>query len=349
MAIGLGVLAAVALLVPFVAISYRRRGTVTLGRALVWAAALVYSWSIWTYTLLPLPDPDDLVCQGRNLQPGQFLRDLVGVWSEHAGSWRALVLDPVVLQLVLNVALFVPLGFFVRWLGGRGALLAGMAGLAVSGLIELTQLTGVWGLYDCAYRVFDVDDLLMNTAGAVIGSLLGLVVPRRLRGLDRSPDADRPRPVTKRRRLLAMLLDLLGTLLTTIVVSVAVNAWLLYMADDREEIGQAPAAYIGPVVTALIWLVVVLATGRSVGDLAVRLDWRGSPQPAALSRVLRYLTGIGGYTVLGLVPGWGEGAAGVLGLAILVTALATDNGRGLPGLATGHRLVDDRDQPEGTR
>lgn len=344
-AIGLGVLAGIVLLVPFVAISYRRRGTLTLGRALVWAAALVYSWAIWTYTLLPLPDPDQLVCAGSNLVPGQLVIDVLDAYRDGGGSLRALLTSPVALQLVLNVVLFIPLGFFIRFLGARGVVVAALVGLAVSGFVELTQLTGVWGLYPCAYRVFDVDDLLMNTGGAVLGSWLGLVIPRRLRGSRRAPDADLPRPVTKRRRLLAMVLDLLGTTVLTIVVSVAVNGWLLYVADDRDAIGEPPATLIGPATAAVVWLAVVLATGRTVGDIAVRLDWQGGPQPAALERPLRFLAGIGGYTALGLVPGWGATAATVLALVVLVAALATERGRGLPGLVTGNALVDDRDQP----
>ena len=54
-AIGLGVLVGTALFVPIVAVSYRRRGRLTLGRSLLWAAALVSFLAIWTYTLLPLP------------------------------------------------------------------------------------------------------------------------------------------------------------------------------------------------------------------------------------------------------------------------------------------------------
>ncbi len=69
------------------------------------------------------------------------------------------------LQVALNVLLFLPLGFFLRVLGGRGILIAGLAGLVVSGIIETTQLTGVWGIFPCAYRVFDVDDLIANTSG----------------------------------------------------------------------------------------------------------------------------------------------------------------------------------------
>lgn len=45
-AIGLGVVASILLAVPFVAISYRRRGGLTAGRVLAWSAALVYFWAL---------------------------------------------------------------------------------------------------------------------------------------------------------------------------------------------------------------------------------------------------------------------------------------------------------------
>lgn len=51
-------------------------------RALLWAAALIYSWAIWTYTLLPLPDPDNLVCRGTNVVPGQFVFDVLEAYRE---------------------------------------------------------------------------------------------------------------------------------------------------------------------------------------------------------------------------------------------------------------------------
>ena len=71
----------------------------------------------------------------------------------------ALLRDLAFLQIALNVLLFVPLGYFVRVVLHRGVLVATALGLGVSLLIEVTQRTGVWNLYDCAYRLFDVDDL----------------------------------------------------------------------------------------------------------------------------------------------------------------------------------------------
>lgn len=36
------------------------------------------------------------------------------------------------------------------------------------------QGTGVFGFFKCLYRLFDVDDLMLNTSGAVLGFLVTL-------------------------------------------------------------------------------------------------------------------------------------------------------------------------------
>jgi len=84
-----------------------------------------------------------------------------------------------------------------------------LIGFIVSALIECTQLTGDWFLYPCAYRIFDVDDLLANSLGALIGAIIGpllRLVPGQPAELIR---AGTPRPVTAGRRLLGMVCDLL--------------------------------------------------------------------------------------------------------------------------------------------
>ena len=37
---------------------------------------------------------------------------------------------------------------------------------------EVTQLTGLYGIYPKAYRLFDVDDLIINTLGGALGYLI---------------------------------------------------------------------------------------------------------------------------------------------------------------------------------
>lgn len=57
-------------------------------------------------------------------------------------------------------------------LNGYGARSAVFFGFGLSLACELTQLTGLWGIYPCAYRAFNVDDLLLNTLGCVTGAAL---------------------------------------------------------------------------------------------------------------------------------------------------------------------------------
>jgi len=76
------------------------------------------------------------------------------------------------LNLLANVALFVPLGVVVALVIGDDHLgrsllwRAAAAGLVVSVLVEVIQLAFPMG------RVADVDDVLVNTTGAVVGTVL---------------------------------------------------------------------------------------------------------------------------------------------------------------------------------
>lgn len=338
LAIAIGALVGIVHFVPFVAISYRRHGGLTFGRFALWAAFLVYFLAIWTYTLLPLPDPDAVRCVGVNLNLLEFVTDIRGAITRPGNT----LTDPAVLQLVLNVILFVPLGFFLRVLGGRGILVALVVGLGLSAFIETTQLTGVWGLYPCAYRVFDVDDMLTNTTGALLGSILSLVLPKRMRGSEPSPDADDPRPVTKGRRFVGALCDLIGVVLLQGAVGVGVQAVSMYLLGNPATESAPVGGVLAFVVPALLWFVVVLATGRTIGDLAVQLRYRGGPVPAVFARILRFIGGIGGWMLLGAIPEWGGILGGVFALVWLILLLTTPHGRGLSGVISGQQLSDAR-------
>lgn len=336
-AIIIGVAIGIVLFVPFVAIAYRRHGGLTLGRFILWAAALVYFLAIWTYTLLPLPDPDAISCAGTNLNLMAFVDDIRGAIARPGNTLR----DPAFLQLALNVVLFVPLGFFLRVLGGRGILVALFVGLGISVFIETTQLTGVWGVYPCAYRVFDVDDMLTNTTGAVLGSVLSLVVPKHLRGSKAAADAGEPRPVTRGRRFVDALCDFIAVMLVEYSIGLGVQIWLLSVQGWEIADASPVSSFVSIAATAGIWLIVVLVTGRTIGDLAVQLEYRGGPLPVWLARILRYLGGIGGFVLLGLVPGGGL-LQPFFALAWFTFLFLTRGSRGLPGLLSAQDLTDAR-------
>lgn len=91
-------------------------------------------------------------------------------WELTAGMGLNRFATTVYAQLFFNIAMFIPLGFFtagcLRW----GLRATALSGFALSSFIELSQLTGNWGLAGFTYRTFDVDDIVNNTAGAVLGA-----------------------------------------------------------------------------------------------------------------------------------------------------------------------------------
>ncbi|MDD7945506.1 VanZ family protein [Microbacterium sp. NE2HP2] len=338
-AIGIGALVGLVLFVPFVAVQYRRAGRLTAGQLVLWGAALVYFFAIWTYTLLPLPDPSSMRCAGSNLNLFELVDDIRGAAQRAGGSPRAFLSDSAFLQLALNVLLFLPLGFFVRVLARRGILVAFTSGLGISLIVEFTQLTGVWGVYPCAYRVFDVDDLLTNTVGAVIGSILALLVPRR--PVSEEPDA--PRPVTRGRRILAMVCDLLAYSLVGIFVSVGIQAALVFTGNRDVAVETDLAGQAGSIAALAVVGGCVLVSGRTIGDLTVRLRYAGGPALAVATRLTRFLGGIGGYALLDQLPGpWGF-LAFVFLVACAILTFTTQGGRGLPGLLGAQVLRDSRE------
>lgn len=139
-----------------------------LGRTSI---VLLYATGVVAYTLLPLPDRDTFVCPAGwgNTYPRFFLGwSLQFALREHSSLLEALF-STYILQMLLNILLFIPFGIFAYlfWKAHFRTVL--LAAFGVSLVIELTQLTGLWGYYGCAIRTFDVEDLFNNTLGAVLG------------------------------------------------------------------------------------------------------------------------------------------------------------------------------------
>lgn len=266
------------------AVQYRRWGSWNLARLAGSLAISLYGAALISYTLLPLPDPQTLQCRAGSRQPQltplRFVSDISAEYAVH-DSLRGLLTSFTFLQVAFNVLLFVPWGVILRRHLRRGFVFTVATGFLVSLLIETTQGTGMWGLYPCAYRLADVDDLLTNTAGALFGALVAPLV------LWWMPDAQtlsakrlQPRPVTTARRWTGQLIDLalylfVATLLHALV---AVGAALL-----GSSLVSTPVWQLHTVAEAVTWLLVFVVPawshlGASFGQAVVWLTpmWRNA-------------------------------------------------------------------------
>jgi glycopeptide antibiotics resistance protein len=337
-AIALGSVLAVVLLMPVAAVQYRLDGRLGPKDLAILVTAAVYALALWTYTLLPMPAEDTYRCQGTQLRLFGSLGD-IRIPDDGPAS---LLRDPAFLQIALNVLLFVPLGYFLRVVLRRGVVVATALGLGASLLIELTQRTGVWNLYDCAYRLFDVDDLVVNTLGATVGSLVSLLLVRR-----RRPDVVMPTHVSFGRRLVGFVCDLLFIAMLGAAAGLGYRAWQLYVLDrplgsldvDTQSLLQWAVPFAAE---ALL----VLVAGRTVGELVVSVRAVARrPVWTLPARVLKLATGVGPVLLLApLDPRVGLPLLAAYAVLTVGFAWRTTEHRGLSHVVSGMDLeITDRE------
>lgn len=122
----------------------------------------------------PFPDPGDLDCTDGGVAVQTeifgFLEAPARLWSSGASPGRWLT-DLTVTSTIMNLVFFAVVGFALgRQVAGLGP--AFLFGLGLSIGIETLQFTGLLGMYPCRYRTVDVDDLILNVTGVVLGAAI---------------------------------------------------------------------------------------------------------------------------------------------------------------------------------
>lgn len=219
LAFGLWPFASFAFTLPILACLYHRDGRLRFTSVVAVYLSVLYVLGIACFTLYPLPEGDSGLGITYGVEPQ--LDPLAFVGDLAREGVRA------VPQILFNIVFFVPLGFIAGRLLRLGLAASSLLGFGASLLVELAQLTGLFGVYDYAYRTFDVNDLMYNTLGAALGwacaAQLGRVLPPHALADEEDVTAS-PGFV---RRFVALWLDMLATGLATVVICT-----LVWLADD---------------------------------------------------------------------------------------------------------------------
>ena len=225
-------LVAAAFTLPFAVRQYRRYGGIPVIRVVIVYSFILYCLCAFALTVLPLPSREAVAAMPPKPITwvpfaGLFTKmKEIGLSLAHpatlrnAALWRELLGSFELFQVLANVAMLMPLGFYCRsyfCLSWRKTLLAGFL---TSLFFELTQLSGLFFFYPHAYRYAETGDLISNALGALIGhGLAALAAP--LLPSRASIDAlsyRKGRQVTRIRRLVSAVLDLLsGAALTALL------------------------------------------------------------------------------------------------------------------------------------
>ena len=168
------------LTLPYMMVQYRKLEAVPFWKSFVFYALVFYLICAYFMVILPLPEAltaaeAGVSSKAPSLTPFLFVPGFIhaaqtaslSLLDPH--SWIAFLKQNTVYCTLFNVLLTMPLGAFARYMFRMKWWQALVLGFCTSLFFELSQLTGLWGIYDYAYRLFDVDDLIVNTAGCMLG------------------------------------------------------------------------------------------------------------------------------------------------------------------------------------
>lgn len=211
---------------PYMLYQYRKFGAIPALRTIIVYSCILYLMSAYFLVILPLPPIDEVAhytTPTMQLVPFQFIVEWINethiVWDD-IHTYIEIINNPVIYQVLYNILMTLPFGIYLRYYFKRNLLETIAFTFLLSLFFELTQLTGLYGIYPRAYRLFDIDDLIINTLGGLLGyaitPLFSWILPTKEK-LDQI-SYEKGRHVTFTRRMIAFGIDIIiVTILTSLI------------------------------------------------------------------------------------------------------------------------------------
>ena len=218
---------------PYMIYNYHKYGSVLSMRIVIVYSFILYMICAYFLVILPLPSREavaQMTGARAQLIPFHFISDVIT--EAHKAAKGALsvmhfINNKAVFQVVFNILMTMPFGMYLRYYFKCSLKKTVCYSFLLSLFFELTQLTGLYFYYPRSYRLFDMDDLMANTFGGLLGYLTVKpflkVFPTREQ-IDRT-SFRRGREVSFVRRLTAGFLDVMCLILWEVAGNYAA-AWL---------------------------------------------------------------------------------------------------------------------------
>ncbi|MDR0899647.1 MAG: VanZ family protein [Lactobacillaceae bacterium] len=206
----------IVLTVPLIIWQYRKYGSLSIWRALMVISFTFYMVTVYFLIMLPLPNMqyiqhlEQIHAPTMNWNPIAIFNDFFRTNPIfHGGNLVAMIKDSSFTQPIFNILMTLPFGIYLRYYFKVSIKKIFVFGFFLSLFFELTQLSGLYGIYPRPYRLFDVDDLLTNTLGAGIGGLIAPYLSRIIPNLDKVDEraAEHSSQVSIVRRTVAFVFD----------------------------------------------------------------------------------------------------------------------------------------------
>lgn len=165
--------------IPYILIEYHKYGSIYYLRVIIIYSFILYLLTAYFLVIMPLPTIETvskLTTPTTQLIPFKFIQDFINETSfciTNIHTYIKSLLEPCCYVVIYNILLCLPFGIYLHYYFKKNLRKTVIYSFLLSLFFELTQLTGLYFIYPRSYRLFDVDDLILNTLGGLIGYYIG--------------------------------------------------------------------------------------------------------------------------------------------------------------------------------
>lgn len=205
--------------IPYLIYNYKKYGSIMSLRLWIIYSFILYMLITYCLIILPLPSAEKAqALRGHHLQlnPLDFIFDIIKntkIDLNHPKSFLTIFNNWGFLTTIFNIFMTLPFGFYLRYYFQNNLKQVLIKTFLLSLFFELTQLSGLYFIYQGNYRLFDVDDLITNTLGGLLGFLLAGALIKFLptRAEIDQKSYDRSQKISLLRRFIAMFFDIVAS------------------------------------------------------------------------------------------------------------------------------------------
>lgn len=262
---------------PYIILQYRKYGSISPMRVAVIYSFIFYLLCAYFLVIMPLPPMEEVAQYTKpimQLVPFESLREFSVstslVWNDPSTYWTAFN-EPSLFLIVFNIFLTIPFGMYLRYYFQFSWKKTLCFSFALTLSFELLQISALLGIYPRPYRLFDVDDLITNTLGGMLGYVLTPLITHFLPTRARIDEVayDKGKSVSALRRAIAFFLDLLVIMMTTLCILFGIT--IVDISYDYQELQRdLLLVYIG-ISLLYVWGIPMLTKGKTLGKAVVNI------------------------------------------------------------------------------
>ena len=164
--------------IPFILLQYHKYGSISVLKSLIIYSFVLYLICAYFLVILPLPSIEEvqnLTTKTTQLIPFSFVIDFIKETSFNIkipSTYVKTLSESCFYVPIYNIFLTLPFGMYLRYYFKCNLKQTCLYTFLLSLFFELTQLTGLYFIYPRGYRLFDVDDLMLNTLGGLLGYVI---------------------------------------------------------------------------------------------------------------------------------------------------------------------------------